>query len=127
MVSPSIICYSVGSLSHRVASVVGVRACHCLGVFLVAGSLYSIIALSRFQCSIQTSYCFASCHQINDRHRRGRHKALVRRVVMGVEVVAQRRRQPASQYPFANFVEKSKIWASAKHAIITRWDRRSLW
>ena len=35
---------------------------------------YSIIALSRFQCSIQISYCFA----INDRHRCGRHKPLVR-------------------------------------------------
>jgi len=106
MVSPSIICYSVGSLSHRVASVVGVRACHCLGVFLVAGSLYSIIALSRFQCSIQISYCFASCHQINDRHRRGRHKALVRRVVMGVEVGGPKT-PPASQpIPLRKFCRK---------------------
>jgi hypothetical protein len=56
---------------------------------------YSIIALSRFQCSIQISYYFASCHKINDRHRRGR--PWCGRVVVGVGVAAKdASRQPAN-------------------------------
>ena len=63
--------------------------------FFTGESTSRKIALSRFQCSIQISYYFASCHQINDRHRRGR--PWCGRVVVGVGVAAKdASRQPAN-------------------------------